>query len=85
MQNVVIYTKDYCPYCKRAKMLLGQKGVEYSEFDLVQQPELKEEMVQRANGRTTVPQIFIGDTHVGGCDDLFALESANKLDALLQA
>ncbi|WP_371193622.1 glutaredoxin 3 [Glaciecola sp. SC05] len=83
MQNVVIYTKDYCPYCKRAKMLLSQKGVEFTEFDLVQKPDLKAEMVKLANGRTTVPQIFIGDIHVGGCDDLFALEAANKLDALL--
>ncbi|MFC4700922.1 glutaredoxin 3 [Glaciecola siphonariae] len=84
MQNVVIYTKDYCPYCKRAKMLLEQKGVDYTEHDLMQTPDLKTEMVEKANGRTTVPQIFVGQTHVGGCDDLFALESANKLDALLQ-
>jgi len=83
MPNVVIYTKDYCPYCKRAKMLLGEKGVEFKEFDLMQQPELKEEMVKLANGRTTVPQIFIGETHVGGCDDLFALESSGQLDSLL--
>ena len=85
MQNVVIYSKDYCPYCKRAKMLLGQKGVEFTEYDLIQQPELKAEMVEKANGGSTVPQIFIGDTHVGGCDDLFALEGAGKLDALLGA
>lgn len=84
MQNVVIYSKAYCPYCQRAKMLLDQKGVQYQEFDLMQQPDLKQEMVQRANGSTTVPQIFIGDTHVGGCDDLFAMESANKLDGLLK-
>lgn len=83
MQNVVIYTKDYCPYCKRAKMLLDQKGVEYTEYDLIQKPELREQMIARANGGSTVPQIFIGDNHVGGCDDLFALESSNKLDALL--
>ncbi|WP_395340136.1 glutaredoxin 3 [Ningiella sp. W23] len=85
MQNVVIYTKDYCPYCKRAKMLLEQKGVAFTEHDLMQAPSLKSEMVERANGRTTVPQIFIGDIHVGGCDDLFALESAQKLDPMLQA
>lgn len=85
MQDVVIYTKDYCPYCKRAKMLLAQKGVEFKEFDLVQQPDLKAKMVELAGGRTTVPQIFIGDTHVGGCDDLFALESSGKLDPLLAA
>lgn len=85
MQNVVIYTKDYCPYCKRAKMLLEQKGVQFEEFDLVQQPDLRSQMIEKANGRSTVPQIFIGDTHVGGCDDLFALESSNKLDPLLEA
>nr|WP_136251447.1 glutaredoxin 3 [Ningiella ruwaisensis] len=85
MQNVVIYTKDYCPYCSRAKALLTQKGVSFTEFDLMQQPELKAEMVEKANGRTTVPQIFIGETHVGGCDDLFALEGSKKLDALLSA
>jgi glutaredoxin 3 len=84
MQNVVIYSKAYCPYCQRAKMLLDQKGVQYQEFDLMKQPDLKQEMVQRANGSTTVPQIFIGETHIGGCDDLFAMESANKLDSLLQ-
>jgi glutaredoxin 3 len=65
-------------------MLLDQKGVQYQEFDLMKQPDLKQEMVQRANGSTTVPQIFIGETHIGGCDDLFAMESANKLDSLLQ-
>jgi glutaredoxin 3 len=85
MQNVVVYSKDYCPYCKRAKMLFDQKGVEYTEHDLMAQPNLKAEMVARANGRTTVPQIFIGDNHVGGCDDLFALESSNQLDTLLNA
>lgn len=83
MQNVVIYTKNYCPYCTNAKMLLEQKGVQYTEFNLIKQPELKSEMVKLANGRSTVPQIFIGDTHVGGCDELFALESANTLDTLL--
>lgn len=66
-------------------MLFDQKGVEYTEHDLMAQPNLKAEMVARANGRTTVPQIFIGDNHVGGCDDLFALESSNQLDTLLNA
>lgn len=83
MPKVVMYSTEYCPYCKRAKMLLEQKAVEYTNVDVMQQPQLKAEMVNLANGRTSVPQIFIGDIHVGGCDDLFALEAANKLDALL--
>ena len=83
MQKVELYTKGYCPYCKRAKALLSDKGVTFTDFD--KQPELRDVMIERANGGHTVPQIFIGDTHVGGCDDLFALESQGKLDALLQA
>lgn len=85
MAQVTIYTKAYCPYCVRAKALLGQKGVQFDEIKIDEQPELRPAMIERANGRTTVPQIFIGDTHVGGCDDLFALEGAGKLDALLSA
>jgi glutaredoxin 3 len=85
MAQVTIYTKAYCPYCVRAKALLGQKGVQFDEIKIDEQPELRPAMIERSNGRTTVPQIFIGDTHVGGCDDLFALESASKLDALLSA
>lgn len=84
MQNIEIYTKGYCPYCKRAKALLEAKGAEYTDFEIDKQPELRSTMIDRANGGSTVPQIFIGETHVGGCDDLFALESAGKLDALLQ-
>ena len=85
MQKVELYTKGYCPYCKRAKALLSQKGVDFTDFEIDKQPELRDTMIDRANGGHTVPQIFIGDTHVGGCDDLFALESQGKLDALLQA
>jgi glutaredoxin 3 len=81
MQKIEIYTKGYCPYCRRAKSLLDAKGAQYTDFD--KQPELRDPMIKRANGKSTVPQIFIGDTHVGGCDDLFALESAGKLDSLL--
>jgi glutaredoxin 3 len=84
MQKVELYTKGYCPYCARAKSLLTQKGVEFTDIEIDKNPELRPTMIERANGRTTVPQIFIGETHVGGCDDLFALESAGKLDALLQ-
>jgi glutaredoxin 3 len=83
MSNVVIYTKDYCPYCHRAKALLASKGAQFTEFDIAQQPELRDEMIKKANGGTTVPQIFINDTHVGGCDDMMALEAQGKLDALL--
>lgn len=85
MQNVELYTKGYCPYCKRAKALLSSKGVDFTDFEIDKQPELRDGMIQRANGKHTVPQIFIGDTHVGGCDDLFALDAQGKLDALLQA
>ncbi|MDP5031503.1 MAG: glutaredoxin 3 [Paraglaciecola sp.] len=83
MSKVEIYTKGHCPYCHRAKALLTQKGVEFSEFKIDQQPELRPTMIERANGGTTVPQIFINNQHIGGCDDMFALESQNKLDGLL--
>ena len=85
MKNVEIYTKSTCGYCHAAKRLLTSKGVKFSEVSLSQTPDKKAEMIQRSNGGRTVPQIFIGKTHVGGCDDLFALESAGKLDALLAA
>lgn len=85
MAQVTIYTKAYCPYCVRAKALLGQKGVQFDEIKIDEQPELRPAMIERANGRTTVPQIFIGDAHVGGCDDLFALENAGTLNAMLSA
>lgn len=84
MQSVEIYTSPLCGYCHAAKRLLTQKGVSFFEIDVLAQPDRKPEMIQRANGGRTVPQIFIGTTHVGGCDDLFALESAGKLDALLK-
>lgn len=83
MSKVEIYTKGHCPYCHRAKALLAQKGVEFEEIAIDVQPELRDVMIERAHGGWTVPQIFINDTHVGGCDDLFALESQQKLDALL--
>jgi glutaredoxin 3 len=85
MQNVEIYSSDYCPFCTRAKALLKHKGVSFEEYKVDMRRDLKVEMIERANGRTSVPQIFIGETHVGGCDDLFALESTKQLDALLQA
>lgn len=83
MANVELYTTPWCPYCLRAKHLLKSKGVAFTDIDVSGQPELRREMEQRS-GRYTVPQIWIGSTHVGGCDDLHALERAGKLDALLQ-
>lgn len=85
MANVEIYTRDYCYYCRSAKDLLDSKGVAFIEIDTTGKPELRAEMIGRANGRTTVPQIFIGAIHVGGCDDLHALEAGGRLDALLGA
>lgn len=85
MADVVIYTKPGCPYCIATKALLDRKGVTYEEIIASNDPEKKAEMVQRANGRATFPQVFIGDTHVGGNDDLQALERAGKLDPLLAA
>lgn len=83
MPVVEIYTKAFCPYCWRAKMLLESKGVAFKEISVDFGGEDKVRMVQRARGRTTVPQIFIDDTHVGGCDDLMALEHEGKLDPLI--
>ena len=83
MPAVEMYTTRYCPYCTSAKALLKRKGVAFKEIDLAGNWELRDEMIKRANGRTTVPQIFIGNVHVGGCDDLHALERAGKLDPLL--
>lgn len=83
MSSIEIYTTPYCPYCGWAKELLGRKGVAYTEIDVSGDRDLRAAMTQRALGRTTVPQIFIGDTHIGGCDDLYALDEAGKLDPLL--
>jgi len=83
MAPVKLYTTPYCPYCVSAKDLLRRKGVEFTEINVAGAPDLRAEMVKRANGRTTVPQIFIGPTHVGGCDDLYELDDAGKLDPLL--
>ena len=83
MPPVEIYTTRWCPYCHAAKALLTHKGVPFSEIDVGRDWQRRGEMVERANGRSTVPQIFIGATHVGGCDDLHELEDAGKLDALL--
>jgi glutaredoxin 3 len=83
MRPVEIYTTPFCGYCAMAKRLLDRKGVAYREIDVSADPSLRAAMVQRANGRRTVPQIFIGTAHVGGSDDLHALDHAGKLDPLL--
>ncbi len=82
-KKIIIYTTSYCPYCVRAKSLLDKKAVAYQEINIEENLDLREEMTARSGGRKTVPQIFIGDFHVGGCDDLYALEAKNKLDELL--
>ena len=84
MQPVEIYTSPLCGFCHAAKRLLKQKGVNFSEIDVLANPKRKPEMIQRANGGRTVPQIFVGETHVGGCDEHYALDRAVKLDPLLQ-
>jgi glutaredoxin 3 len=83
MAAVEIYTIQYCPYCQEAKELLSRKGVVFHEIDASGNRDVRKQMIERANGRSTFPQIFIGATHVGGCDDLYALEEAGKLDPLL--
>lgn len=85
MKPVEIYTSPLCGFCHAAKRLLKSKGVAFSEVDVLIHPKRKAEMIERANGGRTVPQIFVGETHVGGCDELHALERAGKLDALLAA
>ena len=85
MARVEIYTKAFCGYCARAKRLLDQKGAEYEEYDITFGGPKRGEMLERANGRTTVPQIFIGGHHVGGSDDLATLEGEGQLDSMLAA
>ena len=85
MPPITIYSKSWCPYCSAAKKLLTEKGVEFTEIDIEKKPEARSEMIQKAKGRSTVPQIFIGDRHVGGCDDLYALDDSGQLEPLLQA
>lgn len=82
--SVVLYTTRFCPYCTRAKRLLDSKGLGYEEINIDGSAEKRQEMLQRANGSHTVPQIFIGDRHIGGCDELYALEHQQHLDTLLQ-
>jgi glutaredoxin 3 len=81
--DVVIYFAGWCPYCQRARGLLTEKGIQFREIDVDDDPKLREEMIARS-GRRTVPQVFIGEKHVGGCDDLFALDGRGELDRLIQ-
>ncbi len=81
--RIVIYTTQYCPYCTQAKRLLRQKGVQFEEIDVSNDPQLRRQMVDRAGGRMTVPQIFVNDSWIGDCDEIYALERAGKLDSLL--
>ena len=85
MADIDIYTIRYCPYCQDAKELLSRKGVVFHEIDASGDRDIRRKMIERANGRSTFPQIFIGMTHVGGCDDLYALDEAGELDPLLSA
>jgi glutaredoxin 3 len=85
MASVVIYTRQFCGYCSAAKKLLENKGVAFEEHDATQAPEVRQQMIERSNGGRTFPQIFINDIHVGGCDDLHALDRTGKLDEMLAA
>ena len=84
MSKIIIYSKTVCPYCVRAKMLLQRKGQIFTEI-MVDDEKIKEEMMKKSGGRMTVPQIFINEKHIGGCDELYALEAAGKLDELLDS
>ena len=84
MTSVEIYTRKYCSYCHFAKELLSRKGVNFHEIDVTADQGMRDQMIARAGGQSTLPQIFIGATHVGGCDELYALEESGKLDPLLK-
>jgi glutaredoxin 3 len=83
MAEIELYTTMFCPYCSRARALLQRKGVAFIDIDIIEEPERRDEMIRRANGRTTVPQIFINGEHIGGCDELVALDRAGGLDIKL--
>ncbi|WP_372425087.1 glutaredoxin 3 [Salinarimonas chemoclinalis] len=85
MKPIEIYLRSWCPYCTAARALLDEKGADYTVVDIEREPERRREMIDRAGGRTTVPQVFVGETHVGGFDDLSALDRAGSLDPLLSA
>jgi len=81
--SIVMYLKPTCPFCKKAQLVLKRKGVDVSEIDIAKEPDRRAEMIAKANGKTTVPQIFINEQHIGGCDELLALDAAGKLDEML--
>jgi len=83
MAHVVVYSGPFCPFCTKAKALLDRKGVAYDEYKVREDEAKLQEMLEKSNGKKTIPQIFIDDRHIGGCDDLYALDGAGKLDALL--
>jgi glutaredoxin 3 len=83
MAQIIVYSGPSCPYCQRAKMLLQKKGAAYEEFDVKADPAKRDEMLQKTGGKQSIPQIFINGQHIGGCDDLYALDAAGKLDGLL--
>ncbi|MBV8765870.1 MAG: glutaredoxin 3 [Hyphomicrobiales bacterium] len=83
MREVTIYTRAWCPYCHDAKALLTRKGIDFTEIEIDKQPERRAEMLERSGGQRTVPQVFVGEIHVGGCDDLYALDEEGGLDPLL--
>lgn len=85
MPKVTIYTKDYCPYCVRAKQLLERLQQPYEEIDISKHPEVLPDLVAKSGGRKTVPQIFVGERHIGGCDDLYALHDSGDLKPLLES
>lgn len=85
MANIEVYSGDFCPYCVKAKSLLKKKGLEFTEFNVKRDVKRQAEMGERAPGARTIPQIFINDRHVGGCDDLYALEQRGELDAWLES
>lgn len=84
MTEVTIYTKPLCPYCADALDLLERKGVAFNQIDISSQPEKRAEMIQRSGGRMTVPQIFVGEKHLGGCDDIYAMDARGELDPALK-
>ena len=83
MTDIIIYSKEHCPYCIRAKALLRQKGQAFTELRIDEHPDLRDDMISQSGGRATVPQIFINCHHIGGCDDLYELERLGQLNALL--
>jgi len=83
--KIEVYSGDFCPYCVRAKSLLKQRGLDFIEYNVQQDPDKRAEMMKRSNGGRSIPQIFINDQHVGGCDELYALDKKGKLDAWLEA